>query len=173
MIIDYAATQLPPTDELRQQLLSGHIMGWFAPGNRLGYGDNLDPVLRITSFAAVTFDPEDFTQLLVKPTFAGDANLDGQVDIQDLYCMAMHWGDTGAVWTQGDFNYNGVVDARDFGLLASNWQAGTGASFEGSLAGAAAMFGLPPVSVPEPSIPLLIAAVAGASLTRRVRGRRS
>jgi hypothetical protein len=173
MIIDYGATQFPPTDELRQQLLSGHVIGGVAPGTRVGYGDNQDPVLRTTSFAGIVFDPDDFTQLLVMPTYAGDANLDGQVDISDLFSLAMHWGDTGAVWTQGDFNYNGVVDARDLGLLAVNWQAGTGAASEASFSGEAAMFGLPAVAVPEPSIPLLIAAAAGATLKRRARGRRS
>ena len=54
-------------------------------------------------------------------TFAGDANLDGQVSSADFTMMAQHFGATNDFWWQGDFNYDGVVNALDFNMLASNF----------------------------------------------------
>jgi parallel beta-helix repeat protein len=52
----------------------------------------------------------------------GDANLDGKVDISDLYVLAINWQGTNKVFSQGDFNLDGKVDSIDLGILAANWQ---------------------------------------------------
>ncbi len=51
------------------------------------------------------------TETLVKYTYYGDANLDGDVDAADFALMG-----TGSGWYHGDFNYDGVVDATDYDL---------------------------------------------------------
>ncbi|MEQ9461548.1 MAG: M64 family metallopeptidase [Phycisphaeraceae bacterium] len=54
-------------------------------------------------------------------TAYGDANLDLQVDIEDLSVLAGGFGLTGQIWSGGDFDGNGLVDLTDLSLLAGNW----------------------------------------------------
>jgi subtilisin-like proprotein convertase family protein len=88
----------------------------------LGYGSNAD--LNKTSFDGVTGLTS--SDVLVKYTYYGDANLDGQVDIGDLGLLAGAWQQSGTDWFHGDFTYNGTVDIGDLGLLSGNWQKGVG-----------------------------------------------
>jgi hypothetical protein len=61
-------------------------------------------------------------QILIMQTKAGDANLDGVVDIKDLNRVAANYGmTTGARWAQGDFDYDGGVDVDDLNLLLANY----------------------------------------------------
>ena len=66
------------------------------------------------------------SDVLVKYTYSGDANLDGQVDIGDLGLLAGAWQQSGTDWFHGDFTYDGAVNIGDLGLLAGNWQKGVG-----------------------------------------------
>ena len=67
----------------------------------------------------------DDTTTIVRATFAGDANLDGRVNLADFNRLAAGFGATGgASWTQGNFNYDGGVNLSDFNLLASNFGRG-------------------------------------------------
>ena len=121
MVIDYAGAAGSLVNDTRVALLNGQITSSTADAaHRLGYGDNA--LLGMTSFAGQSVDA---SSLLIKFTFAGDANLDGQVDVTDLGALATSW-QTSAPWTGGDFNYDGLVDVSDLGLLATNWQAGVG-----------------------------------------------
>jgi hypothetical protein len=86
----------------------------------LGYASN--GVLNKTSFDGVTGLAT--TDVLVKYTYGGDANLDAKVDIGDLGLLAGAWQQSGKTWFDGDFTYNGTVDIGDLGLLAGNWQMG-------------------------------------------------
>jgi hypothetical protein len=57
------------------------------------------------------------TDVLVKYTYAGDANLNGRVDGSDFSQI-----DNGNIarltgWTSGDFNYSGTVDGGDYALI--------------------------------------------------------
>jgi hypothetical protein len=67
------------------------------------------------------------TDVLIKYTYYGDANLDGKVDgsdyslIDNSYEME-GWTSTGPTtmisgWYNGDFNYDGVVDGSDYTLI--------------------------------------------------------
>src|SRR5262249_59057232 len=71
--------------------------------------------------------------LLVRYTYPGDADLDGDADGVDIGRWATNFtgelGGTGSmVWTQGDWDYDGDVDGVDAGLWAQ--------SFTGELGGA-------------------------------------
>lgn len=54
--------------------------------------------------------------------FAGDANHDRVVDVDDLYVLATNWLQSPRTYSQGDFDHNGIVDSHDLGLLSNNWQ---------------------------------------------------
>jgi hypothetical protein len=106
--------------------------------------------------------------VLVKFTYAGDANLDGAVDIRDLYTLASHYNTGGDVWSSADFNYDGLTNVADLTLLAMNWQAGVGAPLSAPLGQALLSLGLPDVAVPEPAV-LTAFLVLGSLLPRRRR----
>jgi hypothetical protein len=83
---------------------------------------------------------------LLTPALPGDANLDGQVDINDLTIVLAHYNQTGMVWSQGEFTGSGAVDINDLTIVLAHYNQ----SFGSSAAGIAA--------VPEPSAMLLAAA---------------
>ena len=96
-------------------------------------------------------DDADNQRILVKYTYYGDANLDGQVNITDLAALATGW-QTSGVWVNGDFNYNGFIDITDLAALATNWQAGAGNPLGPSLDQALESVGLSGSTVPEPAL---------------------
>jgi hypothetical protein len=132
LIVDYTGPS--PLTSIREMLADGRIISLSAPSSkRLGYSD-------------------DSSAVLIDLTFAGDADLDGDVDVNDLGALASSWQGS-ALWSGGDFDYNGTVDVNDLGLLAGNWQAGV--SLDDALKG----LGLPLINVPEPG-----SAAVGAAL---------
>ncbi len=160
MIVDYT-TVGTLVDDTRLMLQSGKLTT-SSSGGKIGYGDNA--VLAKGSFAGQT---PDSTSLLIKFTYGGDANLDGQVDISDLGALATAW-QTSAPWTGGDFDYSGFVDISDLGILATNWQLGVGSPLGPSFDEALASVGLAGVSVPEPTV-LGLALLGAFSLNRSRR----
>jgi hypothetical protein len=153
LIVDHTA-ETALEDETRLHLLNDRLISSSADQARgIGYGENA--VLNLTSFAGQSVDS---TSMLVKFTFFGDSDLDGDVDVADLGNLASNWQST-APWTRGDFDYTGFVDVNDLGLLASNWQAGVGSPLGPSLGEALASVGLGAAAVPEPAnlglVPLL------------------
>jgi hypothetical protein len=132
-------------------------------GTTLGYGDNF--ILNKPTFGGV---PVDTDSLLVKFTYGGDTDLNGQVDVADLGTLATNW-QTNQVWTGGDFDYNGTVDVNDLGILATNWQKGVGSPLgPGSLEQALSSLGLPNVAVPEPAaLALLLPMLLGGRRRKR------
>jgi hypothetical protein len=164
-IIDYTSVGTL-VDDVRQHLRSGRITSSMADAaHRLGYGDN--SVLLKNSFEGQ--DVSTHQNVLIKYTYAGDTNLDGEVDVADLTALAQHW-QSPAVWTGGDFNYNGIVDVSDLLLLAQNWQAGVASPLPaGSLSAALTSLNLPAV-VPEPgSWAIISLSMTGMLATRRRR----
>lgn len=68
------------------------------------------------------------TEVHVKWTVKGDANLDGVVDFADLLTVAQNYGRTDATWQQGDFNYDGTVDFADLLKLGQDYGNGVAAA---------------------------------------------
>jgi autotransporter-associated beta strand protein len=172
MIIDYTGSVGSLVTNIRQHLQNFRLIGNAAIGSfsgNLGYADNaaLDSVK--TTFAGQSVDP---SSILIKFTYGGDADLDGDVDVADLGKLATSW-QAAAVWSRGDFDFDGIVNVNDLGILASNWQAGVGSPLGPSFAEAAAALGLPTTAVPEPATMGFLGALATWALMRPDRRFRS
>jgi hypothetical protein len=64
------------------------------------------------------------TDVLVKYTYAGDANLDGVIDAGDYGVIDNFAQVPGAAgYWNGDFNRDGFIDAGDYGVIDNNIQA--------------------------------------------------
>jgi hypothetical protein len=115
------------------------------------------------------------SQTLVMYTYAGDANLDGKINVDDygkIDSAVVLPGVAG--WANGDFNWDGKINVDDYGIIDGNVPI-QGAPFftAGGLGGssAAAAAGLSGVSaVPEPAM-LSVLALGGATLLGRRRRR--
>ncbi len=96
------------------------------------------------------------TDVLVKFTYWGDADLNGMIDDTDFFLINNGYGNNLTGWVNGDFDYSGVVDDTDFFLInnAYGQQGGT------LRAGGA---------VPEPTGMGVLALGAGALMGRRRR----
>lgn len=108
------------------------------------------------TFSGVSIDN---TALLVRYTWAGDANLDGKVNTVDFNQLAGSFNAAGD-WFNGDFNYDNLVDSVDLGFLLGTY--GMAAIPSPSLGGTLGAV------VPEPStLSLLGLGVAGLFGRRR------
>jgi hypothetical protein len=84
----------------------------------LGYGSNA--VLGKTSFAGVTgLGPTD---VFVKYTYIGDADLSGHVTLDDFTLFLHGYQGTGGSWLTGDFDYSGPATLDDFSLFLLGYQ---------------------------------------------------
>jgi MYXO-CTERM domain-containing protein len=161
-VVDYTGPVGTLVSDLRAHLESGRLTSTSATlATGLGYGDNA--VLARTDFAGVSVDSDS---LLIKFTFFGDSDLDGDVDVADLGNLASAW-QSEAPWTGGDFDYSGIVNVNDLGLLASNWQAGVNNPLSPDLTSTIASLGLPAVGVPEPGLGLAGLGLLGLWQRRR------
>jgi hypothetical protein len=180
MIIDYTTlgTQL---SDVRNHLSSGRLSSSSATATtRLGYGDNT--VLGKTTFAGQT---PDATSILIKYTYAGDSDLDGDADGVDIGTWAVNFtGELGgagsSVWTQGDWDYDGDVDGVDAGLWATAFTGELGGGGLGTLVidepiapGAAAILqGMGITVVPEPGTAGLLVGIGTVAMHCHCRRRR-
>ena len=65
----------------------------------------------------------DATAVLVKYSYAGDANRDGVIDGADYGTIDNYVQFPGtAGFANGDFNYDGVIDGADYGLIDNSVQ---------------------------------------------------
>ena len=56
------------------------------------------------------------------PYLAGDANLDGTVNVVDLNSLGVNWQSATGAWSAGDFNADNMVNVGDLNRLGVNWQ---------------------------------------------------
>ncbi len=106
------------------------------------------------------------TDVLVRYTYMGDANLDGKVDASDYGRIDNGFLQHLTGWYNGDFNYDGVVNGSDYTLIdnAFNMQ---GAVLTAEIATAPASS---TTAVPEPVAPVMAALAAAFLRRRRSRG---
>jgi hypothetical protein len=71
--------------------------------------------------------------VLVKYTYAGDANLDGKLDIDDYTRIDVGIDARLTGWSNGDFNYDGKINIDDYVIIDSNVRI-QGAPFAGATA---------------------------------------
>ena len=135
----------------------------------LGYLDNGTSAHPLTSFDGVTLD-SGHKQVLVRYTWAGDVNLDGVVNDDDVTLMLASYNKgSNFNWSQGDVaGYNGLVNDDDVTLLIQNYNKGSLPNAQPSLV----LQQLMDVSgVPEPATLLLLGMGGLAALLRRRAGR--
>jgi enterochelin esterase-like enzyme len=98
----------------------------------------------------------------------GDADVDNDVDFQDLVILAQHYNTTsGGSWLTGDFTWDGRVEFADLVLLAQHYGDGAALApnnFAGDWALAQSL-------VPEPALLSALPIAARLTIRRRVRGR--
>ena len=63
----------------------------------------------------------DGTTVLVKYTYAGDANLDGSITGDDYFQIDSAFPAQSTGWLNGDFNYDGSITGDDYFLIDSNF----------------------------------------------------
>src|SRR5262249_43216141 len=64
--------------------------------------------------------PVDATAVLIRFTYAGDANLDGRLDIDDYVRIDQGVAARLTGWSNGDFNLDGKINVDDFAIIDGN-----------------------------------------------------
>ncbi|HSI37194.1 MAG TPA: hypothetical protein VK986_26645, partial [Tepidisphaeraceae bacterium] len=195
MVIDHEGGATSPAGAVRGLLASGYAGGaWTGPGVRsstaaaatsdgrryaLGYAEAAVVLGLADDGSAATWlgQTVDATTLLVRYTLAGDADLNGEVGLNDLVALANHYGNvTGQTWWDGDFDYNGEVGLNDLVILANQYGSVLGAAADRPAGGFAADWALAQdlaaqgvTSVPEPGGAGVLLIGLGLGLVRRRR----
>lgn len=93
-----------------------------------GYAKGDDPKISSLLGGLLNGQAYDANSVLVKYTLLGDADLDGDTDLNDLGLWSSGYtGDLGVTtspttfWTNGDFDYDGDTDLNDLGLWSSTY----------------------------------------------------
>jgi autotransporter-associated beta strand protein len=118
----------------------------YGSGDSLGLFDGQNPALN---------------DLLIKYTYYGDANLDGQVDGSDYTKIDNGFNNHLTGWANGDFNYDGIIDGSDYTLIDNAFNT-QGASLAAQVANVAS-------TVPEPAGFGLLSLVSLTLLRRRAQ----
>jgi hypothetical protein len=129
MIVDY--TGASPLAAIQSLVMTGYAAGaWTGSGinsstaagvanTAIGIAEATD--LFSTFPAPFSGQPIDSSSILLKYTFYGDTNLDGNVNLSDFNRLAANFGQASRRWVHGDNDYNGNVNLSDFNRLAANF----------------------------------------------------
>jgi fibronectin-binding autotransporter adhesin len=108
------------------------------------------------------------SDVIVKYTYFGDADLNGTLDGADYQQIDTGFGLHLTGWSNGDFNYDGVIDGTDFSLIDNTFNQ-LRARASSPLVLLASPMASPASAVPEPSCLVLLIIAATGSLTSRRR----
>jgi len=160
---------------LAGELKSGFNMGgsyWNGGAGIISTAAAADPTYQTTlayEAGGVTFDnvSTSSSDVLVKYTDYGDADLNGTVNGADYQQIDKGFGMHLSGWSNGDFNYDGVIDGSDFSLIDNSFN-----QFMASGANPLAIVSADAISraVPEPGMMGLLGVGASGLLLRRRRG---
>jgi fibronectin-binding autotransporter adhesin len=169
---------------ITSDLMTAAVHGF---GYASGSDPNRNPLIGGPSpggtLAGQTYDADS---VLVKFTYRGDADLDGDSDLDDLgYWANSFTGDLGlgslaaptTLWTQGDWDYDGDTDLDDLGFWSSTFTGdlgGGGLSVYAPDAPASAIAALNQMgitAVPEPSA-FALSLLAAITMIRSRRSRK-
>jgi hypothetical protein len=99
-----------------QGAINSSLAAGSAVQDAVGYWrETAPPISTIGPYAIAANDA------LVRYALAGDADLDGTVNLNDFNRLAAKFGQSGKVWIDGDTNYDGLVNLADFDRLAANF----------------------------------------------------
>jgi hypothetical protein len=110
------------------------------------------------------------SNVLVMYTYAGDANLDGKINVDDYGRIDLNVPLGTHGWYNGDFNYDGKINVDDYGIIDFNIGI-QGAPFSASASPSLALVAENPSAIPEPVLLSLIAFPAIALRRRRSAAR--
>ncbi len=108
------------------------------------------------------------SDVLVKYTYYGDADLSGYVDGSDYSRIDNGFLQHLTGWNNGDFNYDGVVNGSDYTLIDNAFNT-QGAAISSQIAAPTAQFAGVTAAVPEPTTLALLTIGATGRLGRRRR----
>jgi hypothetical protein len=129
LVIDYTGTS--PIATIRTQLIAGRgapagiysdLANAAAPLQTLGYGEASD-VLHLSgaqtgSFASASVDA---TSVLIRYTYAGDADLKGTINGDDYFRIDSGYATHASGFANGDFDFNNKINADDYFLIDVNY----------------------------------------------------
>jgi hypothetical protein len=128
MIVDYDPADGSPIAFITQLLQNGREGGsWTGEGiNSSSAGSSGRYALGVGEASELGFDhfsgeAVDASAVLIKFTYAGDANLDGEINGDDYFAIDDHIRVGSGTWTQGNFNYDGQLDGDDYFLIDQNY----------------------------------------------------
>jgi CubicO group peptidase (beta-lactamase class C family) len=165
-----AANKTADFDRMYEQIKSGYAAGgWTGTGitsSEAAANPDIDTGLvmvdnAIFSYTGFSGQTVNENSILLKYTYYGDIDVNGQVDADDLTIFANNFGKlTGAAQVDGDIDFDNDVDADDLTVFANNFGKGVGAPLASGAVEA----------VPEPAtwILLIVATLAASGVARRL-----
>jgi len=93
-----------------------------AEADAVGYADPTLATATDITGALRDIDPDvGCYESTAPPVIPGDADRDGDVDLEDFVILKKNFGANPATWSQGDFDGNGSVSLQDFVILKQNF----------------------------------------------------
>jgi hypothetical protein len=138
LVLDYDVSEPNPFADIQGRLAAAYDFGaWDGNGIRTSMTDASNGLTTLgiadpaalygmgptdtMEFSGVTIDG---TAIVIKYTYAGDANLDGVIAGGDYGIIDNFVQVPGANgYFNGDFNFDGVIDGGDYGIIDNNIQA--------------------------------------------------
>jgi hypothetical protein len=125
LAINYGVGHASPVSLIEMYLARGYDGGAWNGTGIVSSTAAANPGVDSVGYADGSVDagtPATPGEVLIKYTRAGDANLDGATNFNDLSALGKHLNTTGNDWAEGNFNYSpvGAVNFTDLMILGQN-----------------------------------------------------